>query len=337
MLNTNTKNSMKNSKIVLYILLASTCLSCHDATDSPYPPISFQKIATMPGIGRASAVAFAANGKGYVTLGRDDNPTDSLKECWQYDPSSDSWSKKTIFPGVSRVKAMAAVVNGKAYIGLGYKPYVSTYVNGNYKDLWMYDPALNTWTQKANFPSTATDACVSFVLNNCIYVGEGFNQDDFTNEFWKYDTEFNTWSRLNDFPGDFRAGATMCADNTHIYFGTGYRTGNYNDWWEYYPATDSWIQRKTMPDNGRVNAVSININHRFFVSTGRHFGGNLTGGHLISDIVEYDPTRNVWYKRGNIPNGGRENAISFIINGKGYIGQGENDSKILNDFFSFEP
>jgi len=327
---------MKNSKIILYILLASICLSCNNAIDSPYPPISFQKTAAIPGVGRASAVAFAVNGKGYVTLGRDGNPADSLRECWQYDPTLDSWSKKTIFPGVARVKAMAAVVNGNAYIGLGYEPYVSTYVNGNYTDFWMYDPVSNSWTQKADFPSKATDACVSFVLNDCIYVGEGFSDIDFTNEFWKYNTTDNSWTQLKNLPGYARAGATLCADSAHIYFGTGYQVGNYNDWWEYFPATDSWKQRKSMPDNGRVNAVSLNIDNRFFVTTGRHFAGDLTGGRVLSDILEYDALRNVWYERGSIPGGGRENAISFVIDGKGYIGQGENDSKVLNDFFSFE-
>ena len=328
---------MNFSKLILYTVLAFLFMSCNDAVDSPYPAISFQQIAAMPGIGRASAVAFALDGKGYVTLGRSGNTSDSLKDCWQYDPTLDSWSKKAIFPGVARVKAIVAVVNGKAYVGLGYQPYVSTYVNGNYKDLWMYDPVLDTWSQKANFPSTATDACVSFVRDNCIYAGSGFNVTDFTKEFWKYDTKQDTWIRLKNFPGDSRAGATLCADSAHIYFGTGFSGGSYNDWWEYFPTTDSWKQRTAMPDNGRVNAVSLNINNRFFVSTGRHWGGNLTGGHLISDIVEYDAIRDVWYERGNIPGGARENAISFVINGKGYIGLGENDTHIFNDFWSFEP
>ena len=93
-----------------------------------------------------------------------------------------------------------------------------------------------------------------------------------------------------------------------------------------------------MPDNGRNDALSFSINNRFFVSTGRHWGGNLTGGHLFSDVMEYDATRNVWYNnRGDIPGGARENAVCFVINGKGYIGQGENDTDIINDFWSFEP
>jgi len=329
---------MNISKLFLYFFSPILFLSCSDgAADSPYPAISFEEKASMPGAGRASAVAFAVDGKGYVTLGRNANPADSLKDCWQYDPAADSWMLKTTFPGRARVKATAAVLNGKAYVGLGYRPHVGTYGNANYKDWWMYDPALNTWTQKADFPSLATDACVSFVLDNCIYVGEGFNDTGFTNEFWKYDTQQDVWTQLKDFPDYSRAGSVLCTDGTRVFFGTGFRSWNFNDWWEYLPKTDSWEKRKSMPDNGRVNGVSFSIADRFFVSTGRHFAGSLTGGRVLSDILEYDAVQNVWYKRGNIPGGGRENAVSFVINGKGYIGQGENDIAILNDFWSFEP
>jgi len=31
-----------------------------------------------------------------------------------------------------------------------------------------------------------------------------------------------------------------------------------------------------MPDNGRENAVALSINDRFFITTGRQFGGTLT-------------------------------------------------------------
>lgn len=83
--------------------------------------------------------------------------------------------------------------------------------------------------------------------------------------------------------------------------------------------------------------MGMSIGNRYFVATGRHFAGNLTGGHLKDDVVEYDAGKNVWYLRGVLPGGGRENAISFVINGKGYIGFGENDEGVLNDLWSFEP
>ena len=97
--------------------------------------------------------------------------------------------------------------------------------------------------------------------------------------------------------------------------GTGYETLNDHRWWEYFPSSDSWKQRRDMPDNGRLNAVALSVDHRFFVATGLHFGGTMTGGHLFSDILEYDATKDVWYRRGSMSGGKRQNAICFVING----------------------
>lgn len=306
--------------------------------DSPYPNISFQKKASIPGIGRSSAVGFAIDGKGYVALGRTGSRTGALNDCWQYDPVLDTWTQKATYHGKARVRAIAATVNGKAYVGLGFDLSLSLYNSAAFlKDFWCYDPQTNTWVQKADFPSIHTNACASFVFNNCIYAGFGFDGNGFSHELWKYNPDQNSWVKLNGFPGPQRVGGVFCTNGEHVYFGTGYNTFSQADWWEYFPATDSWKQLRRMPDNGRENAVSLSINNRFFVSTGRVFGGTLTGGHVDSDILEYDPVRNGWYKRGAIPNGNRENAVAFTINGKGYIGFGENDSTVLNDFWSFEP
>jgi len=325
-------------KCLALLLISFLSFACSDTfTDSPYPPIEFVGKKVMPGTGRSSAVAFVIHDKGYVALGRDATNT-ALSDCWEFDPVLENWTLKAPFPGSARVKAMAAVVNNRAYIGLGYFVSSGVYNEESYpKDFWMFEPLTNSWIRKADFPSKASNACVSFIYNNYIYVGGGFAEFGFTNEFWKYDTEKDLWIHLNDFPGHARSGSVICSNGEHIFFGTGYRTLNENDWWEYFPKSDSWKKRKSMPDDGRENAVSLCINNRIFVSTGRHFAGNMTGGHVKSDIIEYNVDRNLWYKRGNIKDGIRENAISFTIKGKGYIGFGENDTEVLNDFWCFEP
>lgn len=328
---------MNKLRIVLYCLITIFSFSCNDPAVSPYQSVTFEKKSILPGSGRASAVTFVIDGKGYVALGRAGTRTAALNDCWQYDPIFDSWNERANFPGTARVKAIAAVVNGNAYVGLGYDPDKRVYTNGNLHDLWMYNPTIDNWTLKDSFPGAGTDACVSFVFNNCIYIGAGFTESSFSNEFWKYNPELDIWTKLKDFPGEDRMGAVLCADSDRVYFGTGYHLGNNNDWWEYFPLTDSWKKRKSMPDNGRENAVSLCIGNRFFVSTGRHFGSYQTGGKVLSDIVEFDADKNHWYERGNIPGGARENAVAFTINGVGYIGLGEDDTHMLNDLWSFEP
>ena len=312
--------------------------ACNNAVESPYPAISFAKVTTMPGNGRSSAVAFTINGKGYVALGRDSFGT-SLRDCWEFNPTTENWTQKNSFPGTARVKATAVVVGNKAYVGLGFDKTIGVYqsVNANLRDFWQFNAENNTWTQLDSIPTYATNACVCFEYKNEVYIGAGFNGYRFTNEFWKYSPENDKWSRLNDLPVDSRAGAVLCKSDNHIFFGTGYRTLSENDWWEYKPESDSWSKRKILPDNGRENAVGLSIESRFFVSTGKHFGGTLTTMHFFDDILEFDATRNVWYNRGKLPAKGRENAVSFTINGKGYIGFGDNDNHVFNDLWSFEP
>jgi N-acetylneuraminic acid mutarotase len=68
----------------------------------------------------------------------------------------------------------------------------------------------------------------------------------------------------------------------------------------------------------------------------------MTGGKLFNDVIEYNPDKDEWYERGFIPDGGRENAVCFIINDTAYIGCGENsvlndEECVLNNFWKFKP
>ncbi len=330
---------MKISVLIytLILLSISVLLTTGCEADPPEVTVNFVKKTSMPGNGRASAVSFAVNGKGYIALGRDANSV-QLNDCWEYDPSTDSWQQKSSFPGIARVKATAVILNGRAYIGLGHNNYSGVYnSNSCLKDFWVFTPETDSWRKLADFPSNFTDACVSFVYNDEIVVANGFSESGYGGEIWKYRPDDDRWYRLKNFEGQWRFGGVLCANEQHIFFGTGFGIGNLNDWWEYLPQSDSWKKLRAMPDKGRVNGVSLTIDNRYFVATGRHFGGNIGRGHLKSDVMEYDPRKNSWHKAGELPDGNRENAVAFVIDGRGYIGLGENDNKVLNDFWSFEP
>ena len=331
------------------ILLSSlTCLlffACVQPEPSPYNEIEFEKEAPHPNGGRSTAVSFVINDTAYIALGRHAQFDGSLKDCWAYYPETNTWLQKQDFPGKPRVNANAEVVNNKAYVGLGYNPDEAwLYTSSNYlNDWWMYDAITNSWTQKANLPIIETDkapftsGCVSFVYNNEIYVGAGFNGYSFSSRFWKYNPAADKWTQLNDFTGHTRATATATTNTEKCFLGTGYNTNTLNDWWEYIAASDKWTKRKNMPDKGRINALSFSFDSRIYVATGRRFGGDQTTGKLYSDVLEYDYNKDVWYRRGNIPQGNRENAICFIVKNKVYIGFGENDKTLFNDLWSFNP
>lgn len=68
-------------------------------------------------IPRINAVAFAMNGKGYVTCGVNGG---NLLDTWEYDAASDRWTKKTSFEqSLGREGAIAFVISGRAFVTLG--------------------------------------------------------------------------------------------------------------------------------------------------------------------------------------------------------------------------
>ena len=82
-------------------------------------------------IKRSEAVAFVADGKGYVCTGGQGS---AGSDTWEYDPATDLWDEKTGFEGASRKGAVAFSLNNIGYVLLGR--------NGSYydSDIWYFQP-----------------------------------------------------------------------------------------------------------------------------------------------------------------------------------------------------
>lgn len=339
-------------RIGLLGMLALGLTGC-DSSDIEVPNWPWQVHKPVPHIGRACATSFVINNKAYVLLGRrgeilehcqniDSNtyaPNCSengmlLSDMFQYDPVTDQWTQKQDFPGEPRVFPIAATVPPYAFVGLGYN-HQGIYNDSSYlRDFWKYNPMTDSWTRMADFPGAGVNAAVCWVYNEEIYVAHGFGLSNFFRDVWKYQPQNNRWVQLAPFPSWGRTGGVVSASEGRIFTGTGYSARNNNDWWEYFPSQDLWIKRENMPDLGRINGLGFSVADRYFVGTGRYFAGMLTVGHLKDDLVEYDPHTNLWIQRGRIPGGGRENALSFVINDRVFIAFGENLDGTLNDMYS---
>src|SRR5205085_1546859 len=82
-----------------------------------------------------------------------------------FNSSAQVWTKKPDITN-ARFSAIAFALNGKIYVGGGQ----------SLKDFWEFNPANNSWSQKADLPATQNGdrvAAVSFVINNKAYVGLG--------------------------------------------------------------------------------------------------------------------------------------------------------------------
>ncbi|MEE1945939.1 kelch repeat-containing protein [Pedobacter sp. KR3-3] len=151
----------------------------------------WQALAPFPGLGRIHAIAFAVNGKGYVTTGATKYSGVFPNDLWEYDPATNKWTRKADFPGNTRYFSFSFVIDNKAYVGGGItnRPYDGT------RDLYQYDPATNKWAQMASIPATDSfGRGLGVTLNG---KGVVVNEAD-KHGVWQYNAQANTWTSLNN-------------------------------------------------------------------------------------------------------------------------------------------
>jgi N-acetylneuraminic acid mutarotase len=283
---------------------------------------------------RCSAAGMATSTKGYVACGHYAGAgVDHLKDMWEYNPLTNTWTQRQDFPGVKRRWLTGFTINNKCYVGLGI--YFSGASYTYYNDFYEFDPALNTWTAKAMFPGAARGSAFSFVLNGKGYVGGGSAASGILNDLWVYDPVANTWTQKNNIGCGARFACASFSIDNYAYVGTG-RDGssNYlNDLWQYDPETDNWIQKMSVPGSVRWYATGFSMYNYGYIGTGHN--GNST---YLSDFYQYDPLTNSWTSMPSLTGGSRAIAISFSIDNKGYLGTGEiSGSSDSYDFWEFTP
>lgn len=77
----------------------------------------------FPGIGRRDGISFTYNGKGYFGFGNQADPmtgvTKSFSDLWEYDVTSDSWTKILDMPVPNKQELFAFVFGNSLYFGGG--------------------------------------------------------------------------------------------------------------------------------------------------------------------------------------------------------------------------
>jgi N-acetylneuraminic acid mutarotase len=144
--------------------------------------------ADFPGTARGSAAGFVIGSKGYLSTGTvAGTGYTPVRDFWEYDPQTDTWTSEADFPGAARGYAQAFSLGSTGYIGLGMvglNPSGTqlTLVN----DIWEFDPQTNAWTRKEDFPASGRAMAMSFVVGSSGFVGGGSDANtDNLRDFWK--------------------------------------------------------------------------------------------------------------------------------------------------------
>lgn len=247
--------------------------------------------------------------------------------------AQDSWTPKAPFPAAGRYQSATFVIGDKFYMGCGVND------NGYLSDFWEYDPANDLWTQKSDFPGGARTAATGFSIGNKGYICFGaYSNWTWYKDVWEYDPTSDSWTRKNDFPGHERYSAQAFVIGSMAYVGTGaYRlnrestTDYYNDFWEYDPAADNWIQKTNVPEVGRTNALALEIDGKGYIGFGFYFYDTRK-----KDWWQYDVATDIWTRKADYPGEPRFEPAGFSMNKKGYVGTGYNYG-FLSDFWVYNP
>ena len=112
---------------------------------------------------------------------------------------------------------------------------------------------------------------------------------------------------------------------------------SYNDFWQYQPDSDKWVQLPNFPGGGRDYGVMVADPQ----DTSIYYGtGYDNGTLLLADWWVYKCSTKRWTQLDSFPGGGRFFATGFYANGNIYVGTGDNnDNKVdaANDMWQYNP
>src|SRR5579859_1832332 len=98
----------------------------------------------------------------------------------------------------------------------------------------------------------------------------------------------------------------------------------------------AWDKMGSFEGPPRSGAVSFVIGDYAYVGSGFNAQANVK----LVDFWRYNATSDSWDQMADLPDahGGRSLAVGFSMNGKGYVGTGQDiNSNLLSDFYEFDP
>jgi N-acetylneuraminic acid mutarotase len=226
-------------------------------------------------------------------------------------PAALVWTQKADMQPSGRFGFVTAMVNGNVYVMGGI---------GGPTTVHVYEPATDTWTQKASMLHETVFSSASAV-NGRIYVIGGNSSDSGDSHAFveEYDPVTDTWIEKASMPTHRGALFTSVVDGKiYAIGGTQWeaetnRGSNVAAVEEYDPATDTWTQ-KTSLATSRCLAGAVTVNGKIYVVGGQT---DPTVG-VLSSVVEYDPVADTWTEKTPMP-GRRTWGGAVVHNSRIYV------------------
>lgn len=277
--------------------------------------------------------------------------------------SISGWTQKANFGTHGRHRGIGMSIGNKGYMGLGH--YNGAGPNIVMKDWWEFDPATNSWTQRADYignNGNGNYASMAFGMDEYGYLGGGQVGND--PNLYRYDPTTNTWTLMGPIPMTYQNREGFVVNNkgyaasgnslneydpvtntwtlkntmpftvwtwnsTFVIDGKGYIKSN-SSLWEYKPLNDQWVSRASFPGLATAGGASFTQNNKGYIICG--YAGSLS--QVQSEFWEFNPALNAWTQLPEFPGTARRFCSAFSINDRSYFGIGTNGTN-FSDFWEF--
>ncbi|MCX6291798.1 MAG: T9SS type A sorting domain-containing protein [Bacteroidetes bacterium] len=249
--------------------------------------------------------------------------------------SPNTWTQKASFPGVPRVGAVTFTVGNKTYIGTGQDSSSNLL-----SDFWEYDPSTNAWTPLNNFSGGSRRGATGFTIGAKGYISTGFDGTNDLKDCWEYDPATDSWLQKKNLGipmSNPRRDAVSFTVNNKGYVVTGYDGSvSYNkECWEFNGDT-TWARRADLGSGSALQtarrwATGLTIDTVGFVGLGFN-----SSQDWRKDFWKYNLAANTWTQVADFGGNARSGASGFSINGKGFVGTG-NNTYLTSDFWQYNP
>lgn len=335
---------MKRQKRLVWLCLALSPLvfgSCSDDDDDDLIGY-WVRMSDFDGLARGETSGFTIGNKGYLACGFDGSKNNErMSDLWEYDMEMDAWMQKADFPGSARSKATAFSIGDKGYLGTGYN-YTTEGGEVYLNDFWEYDPASNTWTQKADFLGSARYDAVSFSVLGKGYIGAGYD-GNYLKDFYAYEPSSNSWQQIVSIGGTKRQGASSFVIDDVAYICCGQNNGEYvYDFWKYDPASGTWTQLRDISNTSDEEydddySTITRLHANTFVIDGSAYLTCGESGSIVSSTWKYYPATDLWEEVHEFKGSARTEAVAFSNGERGFVATGKSGTTRFDDIWELNP
>jgi large repetitive protein len=228
------------------------------------------------------------------------------------------WGERASLP-TTLLDAGGAALGGKLYVVAGEDE------GGHVSDVYLYDPATDTWTTAPDLPGPAVENPAVTSSGGKLYAFGGSAAGSFSGvkNAAVFDPVANAWTALPEMP-TARGGATARAIGSKIYVvgGTGSDHASLASVDVFDRTTGTWSSVAPM-DTRRDNPGSAVLGGRLFVFGGgtRNADGTIID-RTLNSVEMYGPGCSCWVDRAPMPTG-RQSMVVGTLNGHAQLVGGE--------------